>query len=297
MFWSDVICEKPDAINQLPEEMIRLHWDYAPNVSEERLKKLIDAGAKRLYVCPGAQGWNHLINAQHLAYENISKMCLLAHRYHSMGILTTDWGDYGHINHPEFSRLGLIYGAAFSWSDVLLTEDEINRQISVVEYGDNTESLCNFFKKLSQWEAFPWYHVVRTLEILANTGDVKAVAKFIQELDASHVSEFNAEIDKQLNALYTYLGTSKPYTQNTIYAYIIAAEGQKLLNLLLPILKHTLAGEPVHSSIPPAKLSSMLEKWLVVYRKLWKTTSKESEFYRIANLFFYCADYLRTLSV
>ena len=297
MFWSDVICEKPDAINQLPEEMICLHWDYDPNVSEERLKKLIDAGAKRLYVCPGAQGWNHLINAQHQAYENISKMCLFAHRYHSMGILTTDWGDYGHINHPEFSRMGLIYGAAFSWSDVLLPEDKINHQISVVEYGDITESLCNSFKSLSQWEAFPWHRIVRTLETLANTGDVKAAAAFMQELDASHVSEYNTEIDKQLNVLYTYLGTSKTYTQNTIYAYIIAAEGQKLLNLLLPILKHTLAGEPAHNFISPAKLSSLLEKWLVVYRKLWKTTSKESEFYRIANLFFYCADYLRTLSV
>ena len=296
MFWSDVICEKPEAINQLSKDMICLHWDYDPNVSEERLKKLIDAGAEKLYVCPGTHGWNHLINAHHMAYENISKVCLFGHRYHSMGILITDWGDFGHINHPEFSRLGLIYGAAFSWSDVIIPEEEINRQISVVEYGDTTESLCNIFKNLSERDAFPWFHTVCILEALANKNDAETAAKFLEEPDASKVSEYNAAIDEQLTSLYTYLGTSNSYTKNTIYAYIIAAEGQKLINLILPILKHTLAGEPEQSSVSPTEVASMLENWVVIYRSLWKTVSKESEFYRLANLLFYCADYLRGLS-
>ena len=159
-----------------------------------------------------------------------------------MGVLTTDWGDFGHVNHPEFSRLGLIYGAAFSWSDIILPEDEINRRISVVEYGDSSGTLCDVFKMISQWEALPWYHTVRTLETLANAGDTTAAAEFIKELDSSRVSEYNTAIDEQISSLYTYLGTAKSYIKDTIKAYIIAAEGQKLLNLLLPILKHARAG-------------------------------------------------------
>ena len=34
--------------------------------------------------------------------------------YHADGVLNTDWGDCGHINHPDFSLVGMIYGAAFS---------------------------------------------------------------------------------------------------------------------------------------------------------------------------------------
>ncbi|MBD5392772.1 MAG: family 20 glycosylhydrolase [Lachnospiraceae bacterium] len=295
MFWSDVICEKPKAINQLPEELICLHWDYAPDVSEERLLKLIHAGAKKLYVCPGTHGWNHLINAHHNAYENISRMCYYGHRYHSMGALTTDWGDFGHVNHPEFSRMGLIYGGAFSWSNTTISEEEINRQISVIEYGDITETLCSIFRKLSECEAFPWYHIVRVLEIFQNTKDAESASRFLTELNVSNVPEYNSVIDDQITILYTYLGTSTPYAKSTINAYIIAAEGQKLFNLLLPILKNSLAGESNQIPVPAKDLASMIEKWIVIYKALWKTTSKESEFYRISNLLFFCTDYLRTL--
>lgn len=296
MFWSDVICEEPDAINQLPEEMICLHWDYSPDVSEEQLKKLADAGAKKLYVCPGAQGWNHIINAHHKAYENISRMCRFGHKYHSMGVLTTDWGDFGHINHPDFSRLGMIYGAAFSWSESILPEEEINRQISILEYGDSTETICSVFKNLSQWEALPWYHTVRIMETLKNYKDTESAAAFLKELDASAVPEYNAAIDGQLHILYTLLQTVSPSAKSVIQAYLIAGEGQKLLNLLLTVLKHSLAGEPDQGAIPPAQLAVKLENWFAIYKELWRTTSKESELYHIADIFFWYADYLRTLS-
>lgn len=296
MFWSDVICEQPKAINQLPEELICLHWDYDPNASEKRLQKLINAGAKKLYVCPGTHGWNHLINVHHAAYENILKMCHYGHRYHSMGTLTTDWGDFGHINHPDFSRMGLIYGAAFSWNDAPLLEKDINRQISVIEYKDTTETLCSIFKKLSECEAFSWYHIVRVLETFKNTGNAKAASGFLTGLSVSNVQEYNSVIDEKLKILYTYLGASTSYTKSVIYAYIVAAEGQKLFNLLLPVLKNSLAGESNQIPVPAADLASMIEKWIILYRDLWKTTSKESEFYRLSSLLFFCSDYLRTLS-
>lgn len=294
MFWSDVICEDPYAYRQLPKELICLHWDYAPDASSERIQRLIDAGADPLFVCPGTHGWNRLINAHHAAYENISKMCLYGHRFQAAGVLTTDWGDFGHINHPEFSRIGQIYGAAFSWNDAILPEEEINRQISVVEYGDRTETLCSIFQSLSECDAFSWYRAVRVLETLSITGDAKAASEFLLEPDVSHVSAYNAVIDEQTAKLYACLGTAAPYTKRTIYAYIVAAEGQKLLNLLLPVLRNFLLGETNQSDIHPAELASGIEKWLAVYKSLWKTASRESEFYRISNLLFFCADYLRT---
>ena len=112
MFWSDVISQEPEVYHLLPKNLICLHWDYASNVSSERLTRLANSGAEHLYVCPGVQGWNQLINKYHEAYENISRMARYGHECHAMGLLNTDWGDYGHINHPDFSRIGMIYGAA-----------------------------------------------------------------------------------------------------------------------------------------------------------------------------------------
>ena len=166
MFWSDVISQEPEVYHLLPKNLICLHWDYASNVSSERLTRLANSGAEHLYVCPGVQGWNQLINKYHEAYENISRMARYGHERHAMGLLNTDWGDYGHINHPDFSRIGMIYGAAFSWNADILPEEEINRQISVLEFGDASGKLVSVLDLLCHQDAYPWRTAVMVQEAL-----------------------------------------------------------------------------------------------------------------------------------
>ena len=121
-----------EKVTCLPKEVICLNWDYSPDAKEDSTKNFAQAGVTHLYVCPGVQGWNHLMNHHQNAYNNISRMCQYAHKYNAEGILTTDWGDCGHIAHPDFSVVGLIYGAAFSWNKKILSEEKINRQISKI---------------------------------------------------------------------------------------------------------------------------------------------------------------------
>ena len=295
MFWSDIICEEPPAYRQLPEELICLHWDYEPDPSEDRLRKLIEAGAKHLYVCPGVHGWNHLINVHHNAYKNIAAMCRYGHKYHTMGVLTTDWGDFGHINHPSFSRLGMIYGASFSWNDRMIPEEEINRQISMVEYGDSSLTLASVFEKISRFEAFPWENVVLVMEALSNHNDPVLARECMDICDPRLAEEYNLNIDEQLTVLYGLLNILPASAKDVANAYLIAGEGQKLLNKLLPILCRHLNEIPEADPSYPAKLAVELENWLAAYRALWKTVSRESEFYRIANVYYWYADYLRAL--
>lgn len=295
MFWSDIICEEPSAYHRLPEELICLHWDYDPAPSEDRLRKLVDAGAKQLYVCPGVHGWNHLINVHHNAYENVSAMCRYGHKYHAMGVLTTDWGDFGHINHPAFSRLGMIYGAAFSWNERIVPEEEINRQISAVEYGDPSLSIASVFEKISRFEAFPWENAVLVMEALSNQDDPVLARECMENCDPNHAEEYNLKIEEQITVLYGLLRGLPSAAKDVVNAYIIAGEGQKLLNRLFPILCHHLTGVPESDPSCPARLAEELEHWLVSYRALWKTVSRESEFYRIANVYYWYADYLRGL--
>ena len=112
MFWGDIICEFPEAVQELPKETICLNWGYDADWPEDSTRKLSEAGA-RLYNCPGVSGWDQLVNQIRVSYENISRMCQYASNYHAEGLLNTDWGDCGHINHPDFSLPGMIYGAAF----------------------------------------------------------------------------------------------------------------------------------------------------------------------------------------
>ena len=179
MFWSDVISQEPEAYHLLPKNLICLHWDYASNVSSERLTRLANSGAEHLYVCPGVQGWNQLINKYHEAYENISRMARYGHECHAMGLLNTDWGDYGHINHPDFSRIGMIYGAAFSWNADILPEEEINRQISVLEFGDASGKLVSVLDLLCHQDAYPWRTAVMVQEALELHQDKEEAAELL----------------------------------------------------------------------------------------------------------------------
>ena len=94
MFWGDIICEFPEAVQELPKETICLNWGYDADWPEDSTRKLSEAGA-RLYNCPGVSGWDQLVNQIRVSYENISRMCQYASNYHAEGLLNTDWGDCG----------------------------------------------------------------------------------------------------------------------------------------------------------------------------------------------------------
>lgn len=48
MFWGDIICEFPEAVQELPKETICLNWGYDADWPEDSTRKLSEAGARLL---------------------------------------------------------------------------------------------------------------------------------------------------------------------------------------------------------------------------------------------------------
>lgn len=159
MFFGDIICGNPEFINRLPANTLCLTWGYAPDQREDECRAMAQAGANQ-YLCPGVCGWNQWINLIENAYQNIRRMCGYGMKYHVQGILNTDWGDFGHINDPVFSVPGMIYGAAFSWNYEETGFEEINRQISLLEYGDDSQALVGLMDQLAKQSLFNWWAAV-----------------------------------------------------------------------------------------------------------------------------------------
>ena len=146
MFWGDIICAQPELIKELPEETVCLTWGYAAEQREHEAKVMAEAGARQ-YLCPGVGGWNQWMNLVENSYKNIARMCGYARKYHAEGVLNTDWGDCGHINQPDFSLPGMIYGAVFSWGDDTDSFEELNEQISRLAYGDRRRKIRFLYGK------------------------------------------------------------------------------------------------------------------------------------------------------
>ena len=80
----------------------------------------------------------------------------MPHQYGAQGVLNTDWGDMGHINHPDFSAFGLICGAAFSWNSQIPSFDDMCRRVSVLEYGDASETVMDCISQISVLALMNW---------------------------------------------------------------------------------------------------------------------------------------------
>lgn len=295
MFWGDIICGFPEAIKQLPKEIICLNWGYAPDQSEESTRLMHEAGATQ-YICPGVSGWNRFINRADFAYENIRRMCSYAHQYQALGVLNTDWGDFGHINHPEFSTVGMIYGAAFSWNQKLPELEEINRQISLLEYADGTQSFAEVITSVAKESVFEWYHIVRYQELYTKGKGAEEKRNYLAGLDLSGAMEANLRLQAGITKLYELLSKMELSKRKLVKPYIVAAEGMQLFNSIGATLCVSLGQSSNSAAESPKQLAERLERWFYHYKEVWRSVSKESELYRIQDLILTYADLLRDLA-
>lgn len=295
MLWGDVMLSFPEFAKELPEETVCLNWGYAHDQSEDSTRIYAQNGVRQ-YTCPGVLGWNQLVNLQQNSYKNISRMCGYAMKYKAEGIINTDWGDFGHINHPAFSIPGAIYGAAASWNGELPSYEEINKRISILEYKDSSGRLMAIVGTLSEQESFGWWDAVYFKETGSKLeGKLRADALIKAKEQCVGMEEKNREIDRCIEQLCTCTGMMDSSTRNRISPYLLAAEGMKLFNRIGKVMVQSELGETVEEDV--FRIAVELEEWYYRYRLLWYTVSKESELYRISEVIFWYADYLRNLKV
>lgn len=294
MFWGDIICGEPELIRELPEETICLTWGYEKEQKEDESRKMAKAGATQ-YLCPGVCGWNQWINRIEDSYQNIVRMCSYAGKYQAIGILNTDWGDFGHVNHPEFSVPGMIYGAAFSWNRETVSFEEMNRRISRVEYHDASEQFAGLLAKISEHSLFKWEAAVIYYDIRKWKKDPKSeerlpdLAKACGEAAVSASNRALEEIGRQLkeNAVSMDLRGRR-----LLELCDITIEGIMLWNEIGAFAtdkekKAGNAGKTMES------LAESLEIWFMKYKDFWRAIGKEGDLGHVAEIVFWYADLLR----
>jgi hypothetical protein len=115
-FWGDIIVQHPELIAELPASAIALEWGYeAEHPWDEHLARFEQAGLD-FYVCPGTSSWNSIAGRTENAILNLARAAERGKAAGALGMLTTDWGDHGHLQPLSISYLGLMLGAGFSWN-------------------------------------------------------------------------------------------------------------------------------------------------------------------------------------
>ena len=290
MFWGDIICDFPEVIKELPEQTICLNWGYDKEQSDESTRKLAEAGAVQ-YSCPGVSGWNQFVNRLDVAYENIRRMCTYARQYHTEGVLTTDWGDYGHVNHPDFGIPGRIYGAAFSWNGKIPDFEEMNRRISIVEFQDRSGELVSVLAEIADSQIFDWGQAVYYKE---KGVDARAQREFTAVAagmaDVEEALRKLADIGDRIRRMMPGLPAR---TNAILHACLVAIQGAELFQKIGAVIVARVSQSEPAVAVDGIKLAAELEEWFMFYKEVWRSVSRESELYRIEEVVFWYADLLR----
>lgn len=296
MFWGDIILGFPEMVKELPEEMICLNWGYAWDQDEEPTKKMYEAGATQ-YCCPGCSSWNRFVPRNMDAYNNISRLCSYAVKYGAEGVLNTDWGDFLHVSQPDLSRAGMIYGAAFSWNADIPSCEEINRQISRVEYHDRSEKLLSILARVQENTAFHWYFAC--LFVQKNQGVGGFEQRYANEtrdmlIEMEEVETKNNRLYQIKKELYGQIAQMDNDRKNLVKECLVGVDGLILTNELGKVVAAQEHGKTYENMPDCRALAKRIETWLYHYKELYRAVSKEGELRRIEEIFGWYGDYLRT---
>ena len=279
MFWGDIMWRFPQSCAELPKETICLNWGYLPNQRENEIRDIAASGITQ-YACPGVCGWNRWVPLYRYSYSNIRAMCHHAHKYHAIGLLNTDWGDYAHINDPRLTIPGILYGAAFGWNAQPVEMDELNEAVSRIEYGDTSGTLMAALTDLSDHEVFDWQHAVNWMD-----GDEARRAELLAELDLTQVPAANAAVADALARITACAATLPAGRKEIISLAAVTAESVTLWNQIGAWLAGPRTEDPA--------LAARLEHWYALYLAQWRQVSRESGLPNLTLLITRYADLLR----
>ena len=267
MMWADILLKHPEVIDDIPEDTIFLNWNYKQEPPEENIAALANLGKKQI-LCPGNSAWYRLCEDVEVEEGNICRMAHFAKKYNALGILNTNWGDWGHPANLELGMYGLVLGAEKSWSEATPVDEQFYTCVDHLLYGH--EGALALLKTIAPLQRkIKWKHFF-----------CKHIRMRYEETHVVPINEPMPLSDEDLAEIQSLLPGIREKLSGTWEkdAYrremLCAAEGI----CLMAELYAQADGREVKRLVDA-------DKWMADYAANWRRTNKESELGNILDLF------------
>lgn len=252
MLWGDIVLKHKECIPLLPKDLTMLNWNYNAEPSEENIKLFEDVNIPQI-VCPGTLGWCEPFNNYPVAHSNIIKSAKYAKKHGAEGLLTTDWGDFGHFNIPENSLPMLVLAAGVSWN---VDTDIPNSHISFML--DEDEDTLDTLMEISKFIRYNFRTMVMDYESIAR-GEVP-----------QHLQRFK---DYKKRDSCKIFEKALPHLPN----YSLGIRG----SILLHKIAYTISDNATNT-----QLAEEIRSYIAEYADNWRKDYKESELQKIIDFFY-----------
>jgi hypothetical protein len=116
MFWADIALSRPEAVGDIPEDLLALAWSYEPDAPFDRWCRLFAEAGREVWVCPGTSSWRSITGRTSERRGNIESAARAGAAHGATGLLVCDWGDTGHHQQWPITQHALAHAAHAAWN-------------------------------------------------------------------------------------------------------------------------------------------------------------------------------------
>jgi hypothetical protein len=285
MMWADhsLFDKCPERIAELPDDIYFLSYDYAAAPILERIEKLAEMGKTQI-VCPSTSTWGRICENTEIEEKNISLMAECGYKHGALGMLNTNWGDWGNPCSLELSMYGLVIGAEKSWSVKTEVDNEFYNRVNFLLY--KNENGVQYLKELSEmhrnvfWKAFCHNYFDSRYNSYGTHRDALLFKSFIDRGIYTNCSfDEMLKVQKMYKDFADKLNSEKWVNDEYRQEMLICAEAICVIAELFQ--------KPLGKDF--SRVTNTYE-WLDKFKKKWLEKNKESELYRIEEMFKYCEE-------
>lgn len=263
MMWADILLQHPEQVLRLPDDVILLNWNYERNPSESNIEKIYQMNKNQI-VCPGTGSWSRLCESIDKEESNISLMAEYGYKYHALGMLNTNWGDWGNPCSLELAMYGMVLGVCKSWNlNTSLNKDYMDA-VNALLYGDDKGVM--YIKRLDDiHKGISWNNFASMYSNKVYNTDMNVEIPGEEELKKTRDRCMNFIAD-----LSGETGSDTKYRREML----IACEGLAVMSEL-------------YAKMCGFKMERLIntEDWLAKYSENWRRKNKESELSEIIKMF------------
>ena len=265
MMWADILLQHPECITALPEDTLFLNWCYRAEPPEERIETFKNLSRPQI-VCPGTTTWSRFCERVEREEANILKMADYGYRYGAIGVLNTNWGDWGNPASLECSYYGMVLGAAKSWAIKTVADGAFYADVNTLLY--KNENAMRYLSAISAaHNDIDWNKIMKAAYLHKNGLPFEpSVTK--EAVEAARQTYLDVK---------AALAADEWKTEDFKAEFLLAAEGVCVLAELGAAL----------SGIKLPRVTNT-DEFLTRYRAKWVEKNKESELSRIEEIFRYC---------